>query len=256
MSVIFYPGKMKKVLRAFTTIGLLNVSIAAISAPQQPTASGPAREISDNTVSGSNGTVSSAPVNLTAAMRPDIDTSMFRIDTRSKAAVERVQDKATELKAYAAAHNYNSEYAFLVDMSLPSGKNRFFIYNFKKDVIEASSLVAHGFGSTIPNSYDELIFSNTPESYMTSLGKYKIGNSYYGSFGLSYKLHGLESTNDKAFERTVVLHSATSIPDVEPFPNLISQSAGCPMVSKSFLGVLTRYIKASKKPVLLWIYYS
>lgn len=144
MSVIFYPGKMKKVLRAFTTIGLLNVSIAAISAPQQPTASGPAREISDNTVSGSNGTVSSAPVNLTAAMRPDIDTSMFRIDTRSKAAVERVQDKATELKAYAAAHNYNSEYAFLVDMSLPSGKNRFFIYNFKKDVIEASSLVAHG----------------------------------------------------------------------------------------------------------------
>lgn len=245
---------MKVVTRSFFTACLLNVSVSAIHA-QQPLVSGPAREVADNNTRNS-GSDSPAPVTITASMRPDIDTSMFRIDTRSKAAVERVKDKATELKSYAAAHNYNTEYAFLVDMSLPSGKNRFFIYNFKSDEIEASSLVAHGFGSTVPNSYDELIFSNTPDSYMTSLGKYKIGSSYYGSFGLSYKLHGLESTNDKAYERTVVLHSAVSIPDAEPFPNLISQSAGCPMVSKAFLGVLTRYIKASKKPVLLWIYYS
>lgn len=245
---------MKIVIRAVATLSLLNVSIAGISAPQQPTASGPSRDFTDN--SSSTKYVSSTPVHTATAMRPDIDTSMFRIETRSKAARERLNEKASELKAYAAANNCNTEYAFLVDMSLPSGKNRFFIYNFKKDIIEASSLVAHGFGSAIPNNYDELIFSNTPDSYMTSLGKYKIGVSYYGSFGLSYKLYGLEKTNDKAFERTVVLHSATSIPDVEPFPYLISQSAGCPMVSKSFLGVLTGYIKTSKKPVLLWIYYS
>lgn len=249
------PGKMKIVARSFFTAFLLKASVSAIGAPQQPSVSGPVKEVTDNS-NPNKDSDSPAPFNITAAMRPDIDTSMFRIETRSKAAVERVKDKANELKAYAAAHNYNTEYAFLVDMSLPSGKNRFFIYDFKKDVIESSSLVAHGFGSAVPNSYDELIFSNTPDSYMTSLGKYKIGASYYGSFGLSYKLHGLESTNDKAFQRTVVLHSAISIPDVEPFPNLISQSAGCPMVSKSFLDVLTRYIKASKKPVLLWIYYS
>lgn len=245
---------MKKVINAFTTLCLLNVSIAGIGAPQQPAVSGPAKETTDNSDSTGYGT--STPVPVATAMRPDIDTSMFRIETRSKAALVRVQEKATELKAYAAANNYNSEYAFLIDMSLPSGKNRFFIYNFKKDIIEASSLVAHGFGSSVPNSYDELIFSNTPDSYMTSLGKYKIGYSYQGTFGLSYKLYGLESTNNKAFERTVVLHSAMGIPDVEPFPNHISLSAGCPMVSKSFLGVLTGYIKNSKKPVLLWIYYS
>ncbi len=245
---------MKIVIRAVATLYLLNVSIAGISAPQQPTASGPAREGTENSSSGSY--ASTTPVHTTTAMRPDIDTSMFRIDTRSRAALERVNEKATELKAYAVANNFNTEYAFLIDMSLPSGKNRFFIYNFKKDIIEASSLVAHGFGSSIPNNYDELVFSNTPDSYMTSLGKYKIGYSYQGSFGLSYKLYGLESTNDKAFERTVVLHSAVSIPDTEPFPNHISRSLGCPMVSKSFLGVLTGYIKNSKKPVLLWIYYS
>ena len=148
------------------------------------------------------------------------------------------------------------EYCFLVDMSIPSGKNRFFIYNLKMDSIELSSLVAHGFGSTRKNSYDALVFSNTPNSFKTSLGKYKIGYAYKGSFGLSYKLYGLDSTNSKAFERTIVLHADQLVPEKEVSPYHIFQSAGCPTVSPSFLGVLTNYIKASRKPILLWIYYS
>lgn len=182
------------------------------------------------------------------------DPSVNSIETRYKAALDRLPQQAASIEAYAKANNYNAEYFFLVDMSIPSGKNRFFVYNIKKGAVEYASLVSHGWGSYLPDCNDVLEFSNRPNSFKTSLGKYKIGKSYTGTFGLSYKLYGLDSTNDKAFERTIVLHGDSHVPDTEPFPYHIFESAGCPTVSTSFLAVLGRYIKASPKPVLLWIY--
>jgi L,D-transpeptidase catalytic domain len=123
----------------------------------------------------------------------------------------------------------------------------------KKDSLEYSSLVAHGWGSQKGDD-DELEFSNIPNSCQTSLGKYRIGYSYNGSFGQAYKLYGLDNTNSRAFERAIVLHSLSHFPESETWPERIPQSAGCPMVSRSFLDVLGEYIKPSKKPVLLWIY--
>jgi hypothetical protein len=87
----------------------------------------------------------------------------------------------------------------------------------------------------------------------TSLGKYKIGNSYTGKWGYSYKLHGLDSSNNNAFERTVVLHSHSCVPESEVDDD-ICQSNGCPTVSPNMLGELKTIINNSKKPVLLWIY--
>jgi hypothetical protein len=85
------------------------------------------------------------------------------------------------------------------------------------------------------------------------LGKYKVGYSYNGRFGLAYKLYGLDKTNDKAFERFVVLHSHDCVPETEVKDD-ICQSDGCPTVSPGFLQYLKPIINASKKPVLLWIY--
>jgi hypothetical protein len=182
------------------------------------------------------------------------DSSEIMIDVKYKAAIDRLKQQAAAIKSYAQANNYNTEYCFLVDMSLPSGKNRFFVYNIKKDVLEMASLVSHGFGSTVKGSEDELIFSNNHYSFKTSLGKYKIGSSYNGTYGLAYKLYGLDSTNNKAFQRAIVLHSDVHIPESEAYPYKIFQSAGCPTVSPGFLPVLSNYIKASKKPILMWIY--
>ena len=139
-------------------------------------------------------------------------------------------------------------------MSIPSGKKRFFVYNIAKDSIEYSSLVSHGSGSYFNGCDDRLIFSNMPNSNATSLGKYRIGNSYYGNYGLSYKLFGLDSTNSNAFDRAIVLHSDAYVPETETYPRHIFQSAGCPCVSPAFLAVLDKYLKQSSKPVLLWIY--
>jgi len=148
--------------------------------------------------------------------------------------------------------SFNENTVFLIDMKIPSGKFRFFIHDLSKDSITHKALVAHGSGSTY--SEDSLTFSNTPNSYQTSLGNYKIGGSYAGSFGKSYKLHGLDKTNDKALVRYVVLHPYSCVPDEEQ-EDPICESLGCPMVSDEFIKVLYPTIDGSKKPILMVIYY-
>lgn len=182
----------------------------------------------------------------------ELDHDSLTIDSRYKVALDRLPNQAAFIKQYAKTNNFNTEYCFLVDMSIPSGKKRFFIYNMKTNSIESSSLVAHGWGSE--GTGDQLIFSNTPNSCQTSLGKYKVGYPYKGTFGKAYKIYGLDDTNSKAFDRAIVLHSYSQVPDVETYPENICHSAGCPMVSPSFLAVLGNYIGSSSKPILLWIY--
>jgi len=181
------------------------------------------------------------------------DSLVNPIDSRYGAAVSRLKQQAAAIKEYLKANHFNTEYCFLVDMSIPSGKKRFFVYNLKRDSVENSSLVAHGWGSNVSGN-SQLEFSNIPNSCQTSLGKYKVGYPYNGAFGLAYKLYGLDNTNSKAFERSIVLHSLSHVPDSETYPEEICNSAGCPMVSPSFLTILGGYIRSSSKPILLWIY--
>lgn len=175
------------------------------------------------------------------------------IPSNNKEVVSRLKLKAALAKEYIAGHGFDRAHCFLLDMRIPSGKKRFFVYNLKKDSVEISGLVTHGSGSGY--GPDGLVFSNQPNSYCTSLGKYRVGNSYNGTFGLAYKLYGLEQTNSKAFDRFVVLHSYSCVPDDEVFPYPICVSLGCPTVSPAFLSRLNKYITESRKPVLLWIYY-
>lgn len=165
----------------------------------------------------------------------------------------RLKQKALQAKQYVSDRGYDGRYCFLLDMRLPSGKNRFFVYNLADDSVEMAGLVSHGRGSQ--NGSDELVFSNTPNSLCTSLGKYKLGKSYQGMFGLSYKLYGLDKTNSNAFERNVVLHSYTGVPKQEVYPATISVSEGCPVIAPDFLTQVKIYMDASDAPILLWIYY-
>jgi hypothetical protein len=166
-------------------------------------------------------------------------------------ALKKLQLKAADAKLFVQQKGYNDAICFFVDMSLSSGQNRFFIYDLKKDTLNNSGLVTHG----RCNQYwlEGRKYGNTIGCGCTSLGKYKIGNSYNGRFGLAYKLYGLDKTNNKAFERFVVLHSHDCVPETEVKDD-ICQSDGCPTVSPKFLQYLKPIINASKKPVLLWIY--
>ncbi|MBX2932840.1 MAG: murein L,D-transpeptidase catalytic domain family protein [Ferruginibacter sp.] len=171
----------------------------------------------------------------------------------NKETLSRVRQKALLAKDYIKDHQFNKSTCFLIDMRLPSGKYRFFVYNLTSDTIEKEGLVTHGSGSV--GDANELIFSNTPNSNCTSIGKYKIGNAYEGKFGLAYKLYGLDITNSNAFDRFIVLHAFDCVPDYEVAPQPICVSLGCPTVSALFLQQLKTYIDKSSKPILLWIYY-
>jgi len=61
----------------------------------------------------------------------------FKITVNShKSAIEKeskefkkLEERSVSLKQFAIVHNYNVSLAFLIDMGLGSGKNRFFIYD-------------------------------------------------------------------------------------------------------------------------------
>lgn len=153
------------------------------------------------------------------------------------------------LKKYLKANKFNTTHCFLINMNIESGEKRFFVYNVSKDSVEIAGLVTHGSGT---EGSDTIQFSNQPNSLCTSLGKYKIGKSYQGKFGLAYKLHGLDNSNSNAFNRFVVLHGHSCVPSSQ-VPYSICQSWGCPTVAPSFLQQLQAYIDKSTKPILLEI---
>jgi hypothetical protein len=171
----------------------------------------------------------------------------------AKKKLEKIKPRLGGIRQLISSGKYSTRYCFLVDMSVASGKKRFFVYNLETDSIEQSGLVTHGSGTD--RNGDALNFSNESGSSCTSLGNYAIGNAYMGKFGLAYKLHGLDKGNSNAFNRFVVLHAHGCVPDKEIYPFTICLSLGCPTVSPGFLEVLKKYIEAESKPILLSIYH-
>lgn len=170
-----------------------------------------------------------------------------------------IKERGEEAKLFCENHAMATTYCFLIDMSVHSGKRRFFIYNLKKDSILLTGLVSHGccnlpWGSD--KSSTKPTFNNIPESHCSSLGKYKVGNRGWSNWGIhvNYKLHGLEDSNSKAFSRQIVLHSWKEIGDSETYPVGTPEGWGCPAVSNSFMKKLDSLLKESEKPVLMWIY--
>lgn len=168
--------------------------------------------------------------------------------------LERINYQIDGIKAMINNNpKYNSKIAFFVDMRIPSGKNRFFVYDLVNNKILDQGLVAHGCGSET-GIKGSLKFSNEPNSNCTSLGRYSIGKNYQGIFGKAYRLAGLDETNSKALERAIVLHHYSAVP-YEEQDHYISRSHGCPMVNEQFFKRIEKIIDTSKSSILLNIYY-
>ena len=171
--------------------------------------------------------------------------------------INRLKSKAKLAKVYCEKNNLNLDVCILVDMQIHSGKKRFFLWDFKGDSILKSGMCSHGTCDNLADydPYKAPQFSNTPESHCSSLGKYKLGNRGYSTFGIhvNYKLHGLEKTNSNAYKRHIVFHS-WEIDDNEIYPNEIAESWGCPAVSNNFMKEMDAVLKTKEKPLLFWIY--
>jgi len=176
----------------------------------------------------------------------------FKPHNDDKAELVRLKQFAASAKTFIAGNSYNTKFCFLLDMSLGSGQNRFFVYDLSNDSIVLAGLVAHGSCNAAFLAAPK--FSNAPGCGCSAKGKYKVGYKYAGRFGTAYKLYGLDSTNSNAFDRFIVLHSYYMVPDRETSPLPICNSLGCAMVSDNFIKKLAVKIDASKKPVLLWMF--
>lgn len=164
---------------------------------------------------------------------------------------QKVDSVCRLLPAWLSKHHFNENQVIIADLSMHSGLPRMALVNVSNGKIVDSGLVAHGAGG---NSFAATArFSNVPDSYCSSVGKYKIGAMYKGRFGDAFKLHGLENTNDKAYQRFVVLHAYDCVPDAPSYPEYLCNSLGCPMLSYAFLKRIKKTITASQKPMLLWI---
>lgn len=167
----------------------------------------------------------------------------------------RLTDHVSEIKSFTGAnHGYSKKIAFLVDMKIKSGKNRFFVYDLENEKIIDQGLVAHGSGSETGIKGDILQFSNEPNSNCSSLGRYCVEKSYSGVFGKAFRLSGLDQTNNNAMKRAIVLHRYKEVPDEEKEYYIIN-SHGCPMVSEVFFKRLEKIIENSDSKIMLYMYY-
>jgi|SRR6218665_1138284 len=184
---------------------------------------------------------------LITAKAPKVLTARELTDQRVAVEVKSIKEFLKQKT------NYNSDLVFLIDMKILSGRNRFFIYDLKKDEVIDRGLVAHGSGSET-GIEGKLKFSNVNKSLATSLGKYSIGKSYSGQFGKAYKLYGLDQSNSNACSRNIVLHKYSRMPYEEQIHG-VCNSYGCPMVNETYFKRIERILDTSEKEILMVIYY-
>ncbi|WP_128331557.1 murein L,D-transpeptidase catalytic domain-containing protein [Apibacter sp. HY039] len=187
-------------------------------------------------------------------------TILKDVYSQNKDNYDDIKKKSKESYTFCKKNNFNQDFCILIDMKIPSGKNRMFVWDFKKDTIIRNALCAHGMGTGDLKSTEETpVFSNKDGSYCSSLGKYKLGVRSYSQWGINihYKMHGLEPTNSNAYKRVIVLHSYTPVPDNEIAPKHLPMgwSLGCPVTSDPMMRYLDSKLKAQKRPTLLWIFY-
>jgi hypothetical protein len=169
-----------------------------------------------------------------------------------------IEATISEAKEFCKSNNLNQDWFCLLDYSKHSGLNRFFIVDLDSTNILDSALVSHGCGN-MPwgedYSKESVVFSNFSDSHCSSYGKYKIGKRGYSQWGINvnYKLHGLDSSNTRAYNRLIVLHSWDAVSDFETFPSGTPEGWGCPAVSNNFMRRLDSKLKLAKKETLMWI---
>lgn len=138
----------------------------------------------------------------------------------------------------------------VIDFSLPSSKERLWIFDIEEGKLLHHSLVSHG-----RNSGDLMAkkFSNVNSSFMSSLGFYVTGETYHGKHGYSLRLDGVEEGfNDLARERAIVIHGA-DYANKEFVKNTgrLGRSLGCPALP---MDIYKEIINTIKDGSCLFIY--
>ena len=154
------------------------------------------------------------------------------------------------IAGYNRMGGHDKDILTVIDFTKPSTEKRLFVIDLKLKKILFISYVAYGRNSGEKYATS---FSNREGSFKSSLGFYKTENTYYGKNGYSLVLDGLErGINDKAKERTIVMHGATyADPSTIRSCGRLGRSLGCPALP---LAVSKKIIDTIKGGTLLYIH--
>ncbi len=145
---------------------------------------------------------------------------------------------------------YKSDIITIINYTRPSSEKRLFVIDLKTRRLIYHTHVTHGLNSGFIHAR---IFSNEPGSKQSSLGFFKTAETYFGKYGYSLRLDGLEpGINDLARKRDIVIHGA-------PYANpanikkygYLGTSWGCPALPEE---ATRSIIDAIKEGTCLYIY--
>ena len=166
------------------------------------------------------------------------------------------KDECRKLREYCRKRDFNPDVCILVDFSQYSGNERLYIYDLDKNHIKESGRVAHGIGKK--GLFSKASFSNVPESWESSLGRYRTGrlrtlNIPQFNNVPCIEVHGLDPTNSNAHRRGIVIHPGllTSKKTLTPCEPL---SQGCFTVGQDTFDAIKSLTRQSSKPILLYAY--
>lgn len=141
-------------------------------------------------------------------------------------------DEQLRLRALLALHARGSQVRYrdvigITDFNRASRDPRFYLLDVTSG-IATEYHVAHGRGSDPGHSGWLQHFSNVVGSEATSRGAYVTGDVYYGKYGRSLRLTGLDPTNDNADARAIVVHAASyAEPSMIDQYGKLGRSEGC-----------------------------
>ncbi len=139
----------------------------------------------------------------------------------------------------------------VIDFSLPSARQRLWIFDLTEHRLLLRDLVAHGKNSGMTSPSE---FSNIEGSHQSSLGLFRAQESYRGKHGYSLRLDGLEpGINDLARQRAIVIHGADYVnADWVRDYGRIGRSHGCPAVGREIISQVVDNLKGGQ---LVFKYY-
>ncbi|RRA94645.1 murein L,D-transpeptidase catalytic domain family protein [Paenimyroides viscosum] len=146
----------------------------------------------------------------------------------------------------------NKDLLTIIDFTKSSTERRMWVIDMKSNEILYQTVVSHGRNSGKEYATD---FSNTRESYKSSLGFYTTAETYFGKHGLSLRLDGLEpGINSNARERDIVIHAADYANErMGKNQGYLGRSLGCPALPND---VAHDIINLIKNESCLFIYHA
>jgi len=165
-----------------------------------------------------------------------------------------VQVLSSALKAYDETKKRGlAKHAKLtvIDYSLPSSQPRLWVFDLDRNQLLYELHVTHGSKSGLLKPTQ---FSNKHESNQSSIGVFVTQEAYYGRYGYSLRLNGLEGGfNDNALSRGIVIHGADyATAKYAATHGALGRSWGCPAIDSK---VSRKVIDELKHGSVIFAYY-